>query len=184
MIQRILMPSMDATMEAGTIVAWRVQEGDRVHTGQVLFELESDKSTFEYESPCDGYVLRILTRSGENVPIRHQVAIIGDQAEEIPADAPPERALGAQTGRGAENHGDSDHSPVSPLPRSGGIASRDDTLRISPRARKLAEQLGVDPSTIKGTGPDGRIESGDVKRAADSEPGRDSLEPRSRVARS
>jgi pyruvate dehydrogenase E2 component (dihydrolipoamide acetyltransferase) len=131
MALEICMPSMGATMEEGTILSWKVKEGDCVTKGQVLFEFESDKSAFSYESPSDGVVLKILTPDGQKAAVGLAVALLGAPGENITE----EQAVSAR-------------------------------VKISPRARKLAEQLRVDISKIKGSGPGGRIESPDVERAA------------------
>jgi len=86
MLEQIKMPSLGATMEEGTILAWKVKEGDAVKTGDVLAEIESDKSTYDFESPCAGVVRKILVKDDETVPIKQAIAIIGDTDEEIPAD--------------------------------------------------------------------------------------------------
>ena len=86
MIEKIEMPAMGATMEEGTLTVWRVSENDVVKKGDVLFEFESDKSTFEYESPCDGTVRVLLVEEGEVVPVLAAVAVVGDPADPIPPD--------------------------------------------------------------------------------------------------
>ena len=86
MLEQIKMPSMGATMEEGTIIGWKVKEGSQVKTGDILLELESDKSTFDFESPCDGVVRKIIANEGDVVPVQQTIAIIGDTGDEIPAD--------------------------------------------------------------------------------------------------
>jgi pyruvate dehydrogenase E2 component (dihydrolipoamide acetyltransferase) len=125
---------MGAMMEEGTILSWKVKEGDPVTKGQLLFEFESDKSAFSYESPSDGVVLKILVPEGQKAAVGLGIALLGEPGEDI-TDALP-----------------ADRVPV--------------RVKISPRARKLAEQLKLDISTVQGTGPGGRIESLDVERAA------------------
>ena len=158
MINKILMPSMGATMEEGTIIAWKVSEGDQVKAGDVLLELETDKSTFDFESPCDGVVRKILATEGQDVPVQQLIAIIGDADDEIPqewlkANQPAERVQAARSDQPVAAQ-----SFAVPSGKSRGI-------KISPRARKLAEQLGVDISKVIGSGPNGRIESPDVEQA-------------------
>jgi len=165
MLQQIKLPSMGATMEEGTIVSWKVKEGDTVKIGQVLLELESDKSVFEYESPCDGVIRKILAKDGETRPVQSTIAVIGDAGEIIPA----EWLIAAS----AANSATSSVTIVAPTAQT---AATTDTKfdkggpKISPRARKLADQRGVDISKVTGTGPGGRIESSDVEKTLKAPP--------------
>ena len=158
MLHRVRLPSMGATMEQGTITAWKVRENARVEAGDLLFELETDKSTYGVESPVSGIVRKILVEAGQTVPVQAVVAIVGELDESIPEDwlvpeSAPDRSTDARdAGLGRE---------VSEKPKS-----RSRGVRISPRARKLAAELGIDISSIAGTGPEGRIETADVKRQA------------------
>ena len=86
MLTRVAMPSLSATMEEGMIVSWRVKEGDRIRTGGILAEIESDKSVFEYECPCEGVVRKLLVPEGQTCPVQATIAIIGEENEEIPAE--------------------------------------------------------------------------------------------------
>ena len=80
------MPSLSATMEEGVIVSWRVKEGHRIKAGGILAEIESDKSVFEYECPCEGVIRKLLVQNGQTCPIQETIAIIGEENEEIPAE--------------------------------------------------------------------------------------------------
>ena len=84
MLEMIKMPSMGATMEEGTISVWHVTEGDTVNEGDILFEFESDKSTFEFESPCDGVIRKVLAEEGDTVAVLETVAIVGDLSDSLP----------------------------------------------------------------------------------------------------
>ena len=86
MLTRVTMPSLSATMEEGMIVSWRVKEGHRIQTGGILAEIESDKSVFEYECPCEGVVRKVLVQEGQTCPVQATIAIIGEENEEIPAE--------------------------------------------------------------------------------------------------
>lgn len=153
---------MGATMEEGTIVSWKVKEGDAVKTGQVLLELESDKSVFEYESPCDGLIRKILAKEGETLAVQSTIAVIGDAGDAIPAEwliaTPAAKPAIAAV------------ATIAPTVQAATAGAKFDKggPKISPRARKLAEQLGVDIVKVTGTGPAGRIESADVEKAAKS----------------
>jgi pyruvate dehydrogenase E2 component (dihydrolipoamide acetyltransferase) len=146
---------MGATMEQGTILAWRVSEGDSVSIGTILCELETDKSTFDFESPVSGTVLKLVAQPGTALAVGGTMAVIGKTGEQIPADwliTSPEPTsapdLSAAISEQAQNH-----------------SLDSDRVKISPKARKLAKEIGIDISTIKGSGPDGRIESADIERA-------------------
>ena len=160
MLQQIKLPTMGATMEEGTIVSWKVKEGDSVKTGQLILEFESDKSVFDFECPCDGLVRKILAQEGEVVKVQSVIAIIGDAGEAIPAGwltvAPPSPSVPAKVATPMTT--DQVPAAVAKFDKGG--------PKISPRAKKSAEQLGVDIAKITGTGPGGRIESADVERAA------------------
>lgn len=165
MLQQIKLPSLGATMEEGTIVSWKVKEGDAVKTGQVLMELESDKSVFEFESPCDGLIRKILAKDGETLAVQATIAVIGDAGDVIPSEwlvaAPAANSATAAAAIVA---------PPVPAATAAGAQFDKGGPKISPRARKLAEQLGVDIAKVTGTGPGGRIESADVEKTAKALP--------------
>jgi pyruvate dehydrogenase E2 component (dihydrolipoamide acetyltransferase) len=161
MASRICMPSMGAMMEEGTILSWKVKEGEAVAKGQPLFEFESDKSSFTYESPNEGAVLKILIPEGQKAAVGQVIALLGEAGEDV-AEALPSGPAGEDIAGAL---------PAEPA-RAEQPASRQEErasarIKISPRARKLAEQLQVDISRVQGSGPGGRIESQDVERAAE-----------------
>jgi pyruvate dehydrogenase E2 component (dihydrolipoamide acetyltransferase) len=132
------MPILGADMEAGTLVAWRKRPGDRVRRGEVVAEVETEKGLIDVEIFVSGVVDRLLVQPGQKVPVGTVLAVIRDEG--APAE-PPSPA------------------PAAPAPATG-------RLRISPLARARAAELGVDPDTLRGTGPDGAITREDVERAA------------------
>lgn len=147
---------MGATMEQGTIIAWRVKEGDSVNIGTILCELETDKSTFDFESPAAGTVHKLAAQAGETIAVGGLIAVLGDVGEVIPQDwfaSPSARAA----------------NEITPAPVSATIPPQSptsDKVKISPKAKKLAADLGIDFTKVKGSGPDGRIESADIEKAA------------------
>ena len=155
MLTRVTMPSLSATMEEGAIVSWRVKEGDRIQAGGILAEIESDKSVFEFECPCEGVIRKILVPQGQTCPVQATIAIIGEENEEIPAEwlAPAAAKPRPRPCRLAP-------TAAAPEQRDSGPKGR---VSISPRARKLAKELGVDIEKVSGTGPGGRIESSDIE---------------------
>lgn len=151
----VRMPALGMAMEEGKIVAWLIREGDRVSRGQIIVEIESDKVAYEVEAPADGVVGKILVDPEAVVPVGTPLALIlgvGETAEAPTAAAPS--------------------APVAdtpwPAPREAAelVGERPVRQRSSPRARKLAEELGVDPATVVGTGPGGSIVEKDIREAA------------------
>ncbi len=157
------MPSLGHTMEKGKIIEWLKREGDPIGKGEPLVIIETDKVITEVESPIAGVVLRIVAPSEEERPIGALLAVLGAQGEQL-SDAELQQMLGPVAAVAA---------PVAPTPVVAPrpeAAPRDsgERLKISPIARKLADELGLDASTIAGTGPGGRITKDDVLRVADA----------------
>lgn len=158
----IEMPKLSDTMTVGTLVKWLKKEGDAVKTGDMLAEVETDKATMELESFFDGSLVAVFVPAGSQVPIGAALCAIGKPGEKVaqptaPAAPPPAPAAAAQA-----------PSPAPPLapapaPEPAAPAGR---MRISPLARKLAAEKGVDPARITGSGPGGRIVRSDVLKAA------------------
>lgn len=148
-----VMPTLGADMEAGTLVAWKKRPGDRVTRGEIIAEVETDKAVVEVEVFTSGVIESLLVQPGEKVPVGTPLARIradGEPAKPVEADA------------GTRGPGDA-ASAVSPPPPSPAPPARP---KISPAARKLAAELGVDPAAVTGTGPDGSVTREDVQRAA------------------
>jgi len=145
-----LMPILTADMSAGTLVAWRKQPGDAVKRGDVVAEVETDKGLIDVEIFASGVIEKILVQAGATVPTGTPLAIIREEAgARAPAavlPAPPPRPAALPPPLVA---------PVAP-----------GRLKISPLARKLAAELGVDPATVPGTGPGGVIRREDIEEAA------------------
>jgi pyruvate dehydrogenase E2 component (dihydrolipoamide acetyltransferase) len=136
------MPILGADMEAGTLVAWRKAPGDRVTRGDVVAEVETEKGLIDVEIFTSGVLERILVQPGQKVPVGTVLAIVREEGAAAEAPSPA-----AATGP--------------PVPHR---------LRISPSARTLATELGIDLAAITGTGPDGAITREDVERAAAARP--------------
>ena len=86
MLRRVFLPQLGQTMEEGTIERWHKREGERVEKGEVLYELTTDKATLEVESFASGVVKRIVVGEGQTVPVNALIAVIGEEADEVPAD--------------------------------------------------------------------------------------------------
>ena len=160
------MPSLGHTMEKGKIIEWLKHEGDPIAKGEPLVVIETDKVITEVESPADVVVLRIVVPSEEERPIGALLAVLGAQGEQV-SEVELQQMLGPVAAQ----------TPVTPAPvitpapmaaPRVDAAARDggERLKISPIARKLADELGLDASTIQGTGPGGRITKDDVLRVA------------------
>lgn len=174
MAHPILMPMPGQMTEECTIVAWRKRQGDPVARGDVLFEIETDKSNMDVEAFDAGILLRILVGEGETVPVNTVCAWVGEAGEAIP------EAVGVEPKATAEPMPTAGLMPAEPMPAAGPMpaaapaptAVPAPTGRgraggpISPRAARLAGELGLDPASIVGSGPNGRIVERDVQAAA------------------
>jgi len=180
----INMPKLSDTMEEGTIVEWKKKSGDDVKTGEVLAEVESDKATFDLEAEADGK-LEILVEQGVPAKIGAPIARIGSGGGQAPEKAKPKEPeppaqMPAPPAQMVEERESTQKSsppkqapPAAPPPQPteqpratqqerGG---EDGQIKASPLARRLADEMGVDLSAIKGTGPEGRIVKEDVLAA-------------------
>jgi len=137
------MPSLGADMEKGVLVEWNYKEGDRVKKGDIIALVETDKGLIDIEVFEDGIISEIRILPGQEVPVGEVLAVIGDEAGEI------KRAGSKKT------------EPVKKAKKQ-----KKERIRISPRARRLAEKLGVDIKTVQGSGISGTIDGDDVERAA------------------
>jgi len=167
MVHAILMPKPGQMTEECTVIAWHKKVGDPVTRGDVLFEIETDKSTMDVEAFDDGVLLKVIAAEGDVVPVNTVCAYVGQPDEAIP-DAPPvaAEAPGAPTTQPAA--APSDPLAVSPAPTATAAPTAPAAsarLAISPRARRLAAESGIDPRTVAGTGPGGRIVERDVRVA-------------------
>src|SRR5580658_4932041 len=189
------MPKLSDTMTVGTLVKWLKKEGDVVKTGDMLAEVETDKATMELESFFDGTLLKIFLPAGSQAPIGQPLCAIGNPAEkvDVPPSAPASAAPGAATAGGpaapaskakepAAGPASEKSQPAAAAQGAGtktailkeGLPSeasaKEERIRISPLARKLAEEKGIDPSRLTGSGPGGRIVRADVLAAEKAGP--------------
>ena len=151
----VVMPALEMAQETGKLLAWLKKEGESVKKGEPLLEIETDKVTVEVEAPADGVLAGLKAREGSDVPVGQTIAWIVAPGERPPADAAP-----AMTGRAMSSAATAAQpAPEPPRPEP-------ERIRASPKARRMAQDLGVDLSKIRGTGPDGTISSADVEAAA------------------
>jgi pyruvate dehydrogenase E2 component (dihydrolipoyllysine-residue acetyltransferase) len=163
MVHAILMPKPGQMTEECTVVAWRKREGDPVARGDVLFEIETDKSTMDVEAFDDGVLLKIVAPEGAVVPVNTVCAYVGEPGEAIP-DALAAPAPAAHAPAAAASAEVPAPAPAASLPAPAPAAG-EGRLRISPRASRAAAEAGLDPRGITGTGPQGRITERDVQAA-------------------
>ena len=147
MAEIIRMPKMSDTMEEGIISSWLKKVGDKVNSGDILAEVETDKATMELESYDDGILLHIGVKNGESVPVNDIIAIIGEKGENIKEILKEEETKEEET---------------ITIPEINDI-SKDKRLKASPLAKKIAEEKGINLTNIKGSGDGGRIIKKDIE---------------------
>jgi len=171
----LVMPRLSDTMEEGTILRWLKHDGDDVHRGDELVEIETDKANMIYQSDLDG-TLQTVAAEGDALPVGALIAHIGDGARGAPAsvaddarekgDAAGTRAPSTRTGAAAEQIVEALVETVGGGGGSGAPRSEGERLKASPLARRIARENGVDLHTLSGSGPGGRIVKADVHGAA------------------
>lgn len=173
------MPKLSDTMEEGVIAKWNVKEGDKIESGDVIADVETDKATMEVEAFDPGTVLKILVDEGEAVPLGGIMAIIGEEGEDI-SDLLDEagKVNGGKGDSGDdgqeksapeddENKEEGKASPAKTAtdkePEKSPDAGDDGRIKASPLARKMAEDKGIRLADVNGSGPDGRIIKRDIE---------------------
>lgn len=163
----IVVPILDQTTTEVHLLQWLKSEGETVSKGEVVCEIETDKATVEIEASADGILHKILIESGSAIPPLTIVALVGDVGESVPDIDPFYKAKTPETG--ARVGPASAAQEVKSGPTSGRSAPRKGVL-ASPRARRLAEEHGMDLSAVVGTGPHGRILEEDVEKVLEAVP--------------
>ncbi|MDR1048228.1 MAG: 2-oxo acid dehydrogenase subunit E2 [Synergistaceae bacterium] len=155
MATTITMPKLGLTMNSGSVKQWNKKIGDPVSKGEPLYVAAADKLTFDVESPADGFLLAITVQEGEEVPVGAPIGLIGAEGESA-ADAVPSESP-AQS------------NPVGLLLSQMAKPTSEEDRPSSPKAKRLAEEKGIDLSAVDGTGPNGWIVERDVLNAARSD---------------
>jgi len=160
----ILMPALSPTMEEGTLAKWHVKEGDKVSSGDILAEIETDKATMEFEAVDEGVIGKIVIAEGtEGVKVNAVIAVLledGESASDIGSvSAAPAAAAAAPKEEAA-----APAAAVSPAPAAS-AAKDENRIFATPLARRIAADKGLDLSAIAGSGPHGRIVKADVENA-------------------
>ncbi len=188
------MPKMSDTMEEGVLVAWLADEGDKVSAGDVIAQVETDKATMDLEVYDDGVLLKRLIEEGDAVPIGGLIAVLGDEGEDIAgvlskyegsADA-QQRETEGDTGEAAQPAAEMEEEQVreeAGAPQAETSAASDDgRIKSSPLARRMASEHGIDLSSIRGSGPEGRIVRRDVEALMGDRPKDAEAEPKRQEA--
>ena len=174
---QILMPALSPTMTEGKLAKWHVKEGDKITSGQVICEIETDKATMEVEAVDEGVIGKILVAEGtEAVQVNAPIAILVEEGEAVPAA--PAAAAPAPAAKPAPQPAAPAAAPTPPTPAQAPApaapsapapapAARPDGQRIfaSPLAKRIAADAGVDLAKVSGSGPHGRIVKADVEAA-------------------
>jgi pyruvate dehydrogenase E2 component (dihydrolipoamide acetyltransferase) len=171
MAKEVKLPQLGQTMEEGTVVNCLVKVGDEVKKGDVIFEIETDKATLEMESPAGGFVKYILVEPSQTLPVGAPMMVLGAKDEQVPMSVVEQLMGGKGLAAGAvitpaaqvQTH------PAPPMVEPG-PARPAGKIMVSPRAKKMAEELGVDLATVTGTGPAGKITEVDIQKAAEAKP--------------
>jgi pyruvate dehydrogenase E2 component (dihydrolipoamide acetyltransferase) len=167
----VTMPRLSDTMEQGTVVKWHVKVGDKVTSGQVIADIETDKATMEQAVFDDGLIARLVCPEGKQVKVGEVIAVLAEEGESVDAAASAPSASPAP--RAA--------APAAVAPASSAAPVREivadvkatevrdaDRVRVSPVARRMASEMGVDLSQVKGSGPGGRVIKRDIALAAEN----------------
>ncbi|QNJ00959.1 pyruvate dehydrogenase complex/ dihydrolipoamide acyltransferase (E2) component [Synechococcus sp. A15-62] len=176
----IFMPALSSTMTEGKIVEWLKQPGDKVARGESVLVVESDKADMDVESFQDGYLAAVLMPAGSTAPVGETIGLIVETEAEIadaqakapsapaaaaaPAPAPAPAPTPAAVQAPAPTPAPAPAPVAAPAPSAPVV--NDGRIVASPRAKKLASQMGVDLATVRGSGPHGRIQAEDVEQAS------------------
>ncbi len=165
MIHEVFMPALSSTMTEGKIVSWTKSQGDKVEKGETVVVVESDKADMDVESFYEGYLAIIVVEAGGTAPVGEAIALIAETEAEIEAaqqKAASTPAASTPAAPAAAPEPAMVEAIAPPATTNGASSGR---LIVSPRARKLAKDLKVDLTTLKGSGPNGRIVAEDVESA-------------------
>ena len=163
MATSVVMPALEMAQETGKVVSWIKKEGDTIRKGEPLLEVETDKAVVEIEASADGILRGVKAQAGDVIPVGATIAWLLAPGESVPAEA----ATAAPSARTMTEQSRPSTAPAPAASRPAAAPASGD-IQISPKARRLAKELGVDIATVRGTGPDGTITSDDVTAAANA----------------
>jgi pyruvate dehydrogenase E2 component (dihydrolipoamide acetyltransferase) len=164
MATRVDVPQLGLTMETGTILQWVKAEGETVEKGQPVVVIQTDKVEYEVEAPVAGTILKIAAREGEELPVGSLMCVIGAPGEDVSGllGAAKDKAEPRAESREASTES---REPQAASREAAPVRAPGERVKVSPVAKKLAQEHGIDVGTLTGTGPEGRIVREDVERA-------------------
>jgi len=158
----ILMPALSPTMTEGTLARWLKKEGDKISAGDVIAEIETDKATMEVEAVDEGVLGKILVADGTaGVKVNDPIAVLEDGSAPAAAKPAPKQEAGEVAAPVLAAPAPKPSAPAAP-PAANGHAGDHERIFASPLARRMAQQAGINLSTLTGTGPNGRIVRADI----------------------
>ena len=155
----VVMPALEMAQESGKVISWRKREGEKVAKGEPLLEVETDKAVVEVESPGDGILSAISAREGAVIPVGQTIAWLLAPGEAAPVVTAP-----TQTGRRTDSATPGTAAASAAISTASAPASTE--TRMSPKARRLAREHGVDVTRLRGSGPGGEVLAEDILKAA------------------
>jgi pyruvate dehydrogenase E2 component (dihydrolipoamide acetyltransferase) len=155
----VIMPALEMAQETGKVISWKKKEGERVTKGEALLEVETDKAVVEIEATGDGILAGVKAQEGAVVPVGQNIAWLVQPGEEPPKDSGAPVATG-RTGGAATT------APAAATPAANAAAAPPAEIQISPKARRLAKELGVDLTRVRGSGAGGEILASDIEAAS------------------
>ncbi len=158
----VVMPALELTQETGKLIAWRKKEGEEVVKGEPLLEVETDKAAVEIEAPADGILAGVKAGEGDVIPVGQTIAWIVKPGEEPPKESAP-----AGSARGTTMEAARPAATAAAASGATGTGAGAAAVKISPKARRLAKEHGVDIGSLRGSGPGGEILASDVLAAAE-----------------
>jgi pyruvate dehydrogenase E2 component (dihydrolipoamide acetyltransferase) len=154
MAHSIVMPALEMAQETGKLLSWRKKEGETIAKGEPLLDVETDKAVVEIESPAEGILAGVKAHAGDVIPVGQTIAWIVS-----PGEKPPVEEASSVSGRRMDSTpAAAAAATVSTAPAAASASS----VRISPKARRLAREHGVDLSRVRGSGSEGEIQAEDV----------------------
>jgi pyruvate dehydrogenase E2 component (dihydrolipoamide acetyltransferase) len=157
MAHSIVMPALEMAQETGKLLAWRKKEGEAIAKGEPLLDIETDKAVVEIEAPADGILAGVKAQAGDVIPVGQTIAWIVS-----PGEKPPVEEAAAASGRRMDTKAAPAAADAANTPAAASTAAPAVNARISPKARRLAREHGVELSRVRGTGSEGEILAEDI----------------------
>ncbi|MBC7696322.1 MAG: pyruvate dehydrogenase complex dihydrolipoamide acetyltransferase [Burkholderiales bacterium] len=171
-VEVVRMPKLSDTMTDGVVAKWHKKVGDKVKSGELLADIETDKATMEFESFQDGVLIHIGVEEGKSVPVDSVLAILGKGGEDVKAILASVNSVGKSSDSPEKKEGndmkeESDNKKENVITSSGvdkpSVTSSDSRVKASPLAKALAKEKGIDVSKVTGSGDNGRVTKSDIE---------------------